>query len=745
MESSHQGKSKQPSTQPQASSTSAASSTAAAPGTSTSPVLQHQNGSSSTSTGAASNGAKFRRSTTTPSSTLSAPASSNPWSQQQQYRFNSTLPLRILVLKDLVGAIIGRGGNTIKQITQETHARVDVHRKESSTANENVIMIYGNPENCSQACRRILEVMQQEARSLNRPEDFVLKILASNNLIGRIIGKGGSTIKRVMQQTETKITVSSANLASQMNLERIISITGSLENMCKAEGLITQKLRQCFESDMYQYQQSLIYASLPTSMPPVPMGHPGAAGPLNALSGGYGTAGGHPAQTSLPYSLGAASPSLAARGAVLAAQHGNAPSTSGAGGPAGHHLHHSLPSPTAPPPAAFYGGYTVPYIGYPTAGPSSAATAMAAYSSAPPPGASYMSMGAGGYMHPATIASVDNVKETSTVYIPNTVVGAIIGRGGQSIRDMITNSGASIKVAQQSESEDPLASSPSPTASSSSQDSGKSIERRVTIVGTANSQYQAQFFVFQKVLSELYNQAASSSSTSPPVGLYGDPAILKVEILVPTNIVRRIIGKNGSVIQELQRTTGTTIKLSKDTQHHHSTAATVAGSGSASASTAAAAAPPNGASDAEKGASDRKSSTGGVTPDDMTAVHIIGEFTSNFYAQRQIRLIVMRSTSGPPSSQQSPQLVHTSRISGKQSTGASASGKSTAAAKSPTSETSDKPKSVKATAAAASTTAAEETTTTADTARVASSEPSTTESKATVEPPPPPPSTTSSS
>lgn len=98
MESSHQGKSKQSSTQPQASSTSAAPSTAAAPGTSTSPVLQHQNGSSSTSTGAASNGAKFRRSTTTPSSTLSAPASSNPWSQQQQqqYRFNSTLPLRLV-------------------------------------------------------------------------------------------------------------------------------------------------------------------------------------------------------------------------------------------------------------------------------------------------------------------------------------------------------------------------------------------------------------------------------------------------------------------------------------------------------------------------------------------------------------------------------------------------------------------------------------------------------------------------
>lgn len=115
---------------------------------------------------------------------------------------------RILVLKDLVGAIIGRQGGTIKLITQETHARVDVHRKEHSTPNENVIMIYGSAESCSQACRRILEVMQQEARTLNRSEEVLLKILASNNLIGRIIGRQGNTIRRIMQQTDTKITVS---------------------------------------------------------------------------------------------------------------------------------------------------------------------------------------------------------------------------------------------------------------------------------------------------------------------------------------------------------------------------------------------------------------------------------------------------------------------------------------------------------------------------------------------------------
>lgn len=231
-----------------------------------------------------------------------------------------------------------------------------------------------------------------------------------------------------------------------MNLERIISIVGSLENMCKAEGLITHKLRQCFESDMYQYQQSLIYASLPSSMPPMMGGHPGSAG-LSSMSagGGYPAGVGHPGQASMgAYTLAGASSALAGRGSMLTA---GSPGSSGtAGAPPSHHIH-SLPSPTAPPPAAFYGGYTaLPYTIYPSPGPGSAASGMAAaYGSltGPSAGAPYMSMG-GGYMHPG--ASVDNVKETSTVYIPNSVVGAIIGRGGQTIRDMITNSGASIKV-----------------------------------------------------------------------------------------------------------------------------------------------------------------------------------------------------------------------------------------------------------------------------------------------------------
>lgn len=80
--------------------------------------------------------------------------------------------------------------------------------------------------------------------------DITLKILAHNNLIGRIIGKGGTTIKRIMQDTDTKITVSSINDINSFNLERIITVKGTIDNMSKAESMISSKLRQSYENDL---------------------------------------------------------------------------------------------------------------------------------------------------------------------------------------------------------------------------------------------------------------------------------------------------------------------------------------------------------------------------------------------------------------------------------------------------------------------------------------------------------------
>lgn len=88
--------------------------------------------------------------------------------------------------------------------------------------------------------------------------EITLKILAHNNLIGRIIGKGGNTIKRIMQDTDSKITVSSINDINSFNLERIITVKGTIDNMSKAESMISSKLRQSYENDLQAMAVSLI-------------------------------------------------------------------------------------------------------------------------------------------------------------------------------------------------------------------------------------------------------------------------------------------------------------------------------------------------------------------------------------------------------------------------------------------------------------------------------------------------------
>ncbi|XP_022258249.1 insulin-like growth factor 2 mRNA-binding protein 1 [Limulus polyphemus] len=349
-------------------------------------------------------------------------------------------PLRILVFSDMVGAIIGRAGGTIRQITQQSRARVDIHRKENAGSLEKVITVYGNPENCSLACQKILEVMQKEAESTNR---------------------------------------GSIHDISSFNMERTITVVGKLENISKAEQMISTKLRQSYENDL-------------SAMAPQTFMFPGV----------------HPM-------------------AMMSTMGGPGYSPAPRGGPA------------SPP----YGMYNTP----PTYMRKN-------YPSGPPPS-----------------QQEDPSKEQVFLYIPNSAVGAIIGTGGSSIREMISSSGASIKVAQPN-TDEPME---------------KQTERKVTILGTPESQWKAQFMIYKKVSYE---------------GFAGpQEAHLRVEVFVPTSQVGRIIGKGGQTVREMQRITQAVIKLPEESQN----------------------------SQAEE-----------------TPVHIIGDFYSSQAAQCHIRALVARSQPG---------------------------------------------------------------------------------------------------
>merc|ERR1719507_1890407 len=175
-------------------------------------------------------------------------------------------PLRLLVASDMVGAIIGRGGATIRAITQQSRARVDVHslrKLEHSAALEKAITVYGQPENCTAACKRIMEVMEEERINTGKSTEMELKVLAHNNLIGRIIGKSGATIKKIMEDTDTKITVSSISDISSFNPERVITIKGAIPDISRAEAEVSSKLRAAYETDLQAMApQSVMFPGL---------------------------------------------------------------------------------------------------------------------------------------------------------------------------------------------------------------------------------------------------------------------------------------------------------------------------------------------------------------------------------------------------------------------------------------------------------------------------------------------------
>ncbi|RXN02834.1 insulin-like growth factor 2 mRNA-binding 2 isoform X1 [Labeo rohita] len=165
------------------------------------------------------------------------------------------LPLRILVPTQFVGAIIGKEGLTIKNITKQTQSKVDIHRKENAGATEKAITIHSSKEGCSQACRMILEIMEKEANDTKIVEEVPLKILAHNSLVGRLIGKEGRNLKKIEQDTGTKITISSLQDLTIYNQERTITVRGGVEECCNAEVEIMKKLREAHENDLASLNQ----------------------------------------------------------------------------------------------------------------------------------------------------------------------------------------------------------------------------------------------------------------------------------------------------------------------------------------------------------------------------------------------------------------------------------------------------------------------------------------------------------
>ncbi|KAM5126068.1 insulin-like growth factor 2 mRNA-binding protein 1 isoform 2-T2 [Callospermophilus lateralis] len=119
---------------------------------------------------------------------------------------------------------------------------------------DSLLAQYGTVENCEQVNTEsetaLVNVTYSNREQTRQADEVPLKILAHNNFVGRLIGKEGRNLKKVEQDTETKITISSLQDLTLYNPERTITVKGAIENCCRAEQEIMKKVREAYENDV---------------------------------------------------------------------------------------------------------------------------------------------------------------------------------------------------------------------------------------------------------------------------------------------------------------------------------------------------------------------------------------------------------------------------------------------------------------------------------------------------------------
>lgn len=98
-----------------------------------------------------------------------------------------------------------------------------------------------------------------------------------------------------MEDTNTRITVSSVNDVNCFNPERVITIKGEIPDISRAESEVSTKLRAAYESDLaVMTPHSLMFPGLPPAAMMSTAGISSGPGPSNTAFTGHRGAGGHP-------------------------------------------------------------------------------------------------------------------------------------------------------------------------------------------------------------------------------------------------------------------------------------------------------------------------------------------------------------------------------------------------------------------------------------------------------------------
>uniref|UniRef100_A0A915HNM3 K Homology domain-containing protein n=1 Tax=Romanomermis culicivorax TaxID=13658 RepID=A0A915HNM3_ROMCU len=118
---------------------------------------------------------------------------------------DSRIEVRILIPTRVAGRIIGKGGENVKRLRTDFKASVTIP---DSTAPERIVYVSGELDNIGEVVKDVVNKME-ESRLKDAPDEknVEVKVLVHKGQAGAIIGKGGTKIKEIRDQTKTNIKV----------------------------------------------------------------------------------------------------------------------------------------------------------------------------------------------------------------------------------------------------------------------------------------------------------------------------------------------------------------------------------------------------------------------------------------------------------------------------------------------------------------------------------------------------------
>ncbi|KAI1381370.1 hypothetical protein F4677DRAFT_123305 [Hypoxylon crocopeplum] len=168
--------------------------------------------------------------------------------------------LQIMVPDRTVGLIIGRGGETIRDLQERSGCHINIVSESQSVDGLRPVNLIGSDSASRQAKEFILEIVASDSRNTNtdanrsrvqrddhghdNSQGAVDKINDSiyvpSEAVGMIIGRGGETIRDMQNTTSCKINVSQSSGPGEV--EREIGLVGSREAIDRAKHAIQDKV-----------------------------------------------------------------------------------------------------------------------------------------------------------------------------------------------------------------------------------------------------------------------------------------------------------------------------------------------------------------------------------------------------------------------------------------------------------------------------------------------------------------------